>query len=67
MWKNERFRISLLTPISRWASLDTDYLLDIWDGRKVLSVGWTSEALLDIRSFKRGAWEAAFLATAGCI
>lgn len=62
-WKDERFQIMLTTPFSKLQGIGANYVLDIWDGGKVLSIGWDRGEDLEIRSFKRrGQWEAAFLA-----
>jgi hypothetical protein len=38
------------------------YSLKIWQGKKVFSLEWADDGRTYIVSFKRGAWEAEFLA-----
>jgi hypothetical protein len=43
---------------------DLEYGLDIWCGRKVLNVEWsTSGDRIDVVSFRRGAWEQQLLSS----
>jgi hypothetical protein len=40
------------------------YAIDIWRGKKVMSLEWADDGRANIVSFKRGLWEADFLALA---
>jgi hypothetical protein len=40
------------------------YCIDIWRGKKVFSLEWADDGRSRIINFKRGAWEAEFLALA---
>lgn len=40
------------------------YGIDVWQGKKVFSQEWADDGRTRVISFKRGAWEAAFLALA---
>jgi hypothetical protein len=40
------------------------YGLDIWQGRKVLNLEWDDAGAVHLAGFKRGPWEAQFLALA---
>src|SRR3954463_5447115 len=46
------------------AKPDLSWGLDVWHGRKVLSLQWDDEGQVEVMSFTRGPWEAEALALA---